>query len=107
MSRKSDRCAICGGPPEDHKNSRHVFTTDPGDLRPPEKQQPQRPQIVAMPTQEPVATALINLLLDKELITQGEALACFGVPRKPATSSGEQQARQSSGYADPAVVRPQ
>lgn len=100
QQKKKERCAICGGPEEDHANSRHAFTTQPGDLRRPVP--PQQPQRIAMTSAEPVATALMNLLLEKELISMEEALGCFGVHGRRDGSSGGPQQRPSSGFSDPA-----
>jgi hypothetical protein len=76
------RCAICNGTREEHRNSQHVFTTSPGDLRPSQTPPGQQASGRLAPTQ--VVERLIALLLDKELITDAEALRCFGVEKSTA-----------------------
>lgn len=78
-----DRCAICNGTRQEHNNSvKHGFTTTPGDLRPPRatQTQPQRLPDAGLV----VVSRLMEILLDKDVISQEEALSCYGrVGKKP------------------------
>ena len=83
-----DRCAICGGTREEHNSSvKHMFTTTPGELRPPPatQTQPQRAPDAALV----VVSRLIEVLLDKDVITKDEALSCYGIGFAKPEPSGE------------------
>lgn len=91
-----DRCIICNGTRQEHSElTRHVFSLTPGDLRP-------KPQLTErQPMKEPdaafqVVGRLIEVLLEKEVITGPEALLCFGIT---VTTEGEKDG-QASGVSD-------
>ena len=79
MSSAIDRCMICGGTREEHSElTRHVFTDVAGDLR-------LRPSVTErQPMKEPnadisVVSRLIEIMVDKDLLTAREAFLCFGI----------------------------
>jgi hypothetical protein len=94
MTSPFDRCAICGGTNEEHNElTKHVFTTKAGDLRP-------RPEVTERQSMKQpdsgvdLASRLIELLVDKEIITPQDALLCFGI--KVAIPEEAPNARDSS-----------
>lgn len=73
------RCAVCGGTNEEHNEvTKHVFTETAGDLRvkPPvtERQSMKEPE-----SGVDLTCRLIELLLEKEILTQPEVLLLFGI----------------------------
>jgi len=76
----NDRCIICRGTRQEHNDStRHAFTLTPGDLRPPEPPK-QPPRTVLMPGGSTgVVERLLELLMEKGIISDKEALRCLGI----------------------------
>ena len=76
----TDRCIICNGTREEHGDrTKHAFTLTPGDLRPLAPQVAQRPEVRSQGISLRTVTALIEVLVDKGVITPEEGLSCFGV----------------------------
>lgn len=87
---KTVPCSICGGSPDEHESRQHAYTTNPGELMTPkqqqEKEQKFRDPAMGQPTRmipvtlppasvNPTTTdRLVNLLLDKGVISVNEAL---------------------------------
>lgn len=82
MSEHLDRCAVCNGTRQEHNGgTKHMFTLNAGELRLPpkvdDKVRKQGPDAALV-----LVSRLIETLVDKDLITQAEALAVFGVESK-------------------------
>lgn len=97
----ASRCAICGDTKENHEGRVHAFTTKQGDLKTPEQAskeaQPQRPQALnfgALGLNPMGLGRLIEVLMEKNLLSDDEALYIAGFRSKP---------ENKSGFADPAM----
>lgn len=100
-----EKCKICDGTKAEHfdesgqKKTIHEFTTREGDLRPPKEKPEIRPEQMVTRLQMPGAalevTRLVEVMMDKGLLTVPEVLYIAGVGPKPAAPSG---------YLDPATV---
>lgn len=88
-----DRCIICGGTRQEHSElTRHAFSLTPGDLR------LKPPLTERQPMKEPEAALeilgrLIEILLEKEVITAHEVMLCFGIT--VTTGEGQDDDRDS------------
>lgn len=102
-------CAVCRGAKEEHGpgKTQHVYTTDPGQLmtsRQQEQQmrqlQQQQPMAIRLPgaqTNEAQAVGrLVEVLLEKQILSTPEALYIAGMGPKPEVLP------PTSGYRDPA-----
>lgn len=102
MSTKNppDRCTICNGTgPEHGPETRHAFTTREGDLRASPRYAPPQPK-----RGDTVTNRLVNVLLNKGVINEQEALSCYGVS-SPGSPEASEQGSQG-GFADPASMLP-
>lgn len=79
MTSPFDRCAVCGGTNEEHNEiTKHVFTDKPGDLRlkpvVTERQNMKEPD-----SGVEMVSRLVEILVEKEIVTFPEALVVFGI----------------------------
>ena len=89
------RCQVCGGAPEEHSpgKTQHAFTEVGGQLLTHEqvaeakRRREQAPQVIRLPgaqTNEATAVArLVEVLLEKRIMTTDEALYVAGMAGKP------------------------
>lgn len=86
-----DRCAICEGTQEEHKNSIHAFTLTPGELKSPADVAKEKPQPVpfVMPARglDPSMARLLTLLKSKDILDLNEVLHVITGEEVPADGS--------------------
>lgn len=90
-------CAICKGSEREHEGARHVYTTQPGDLRAPEKPKPGNPTNTAnaprsgdAPPLTHVVLNLIDALVANGVITSQQAYSIVTTSRNPPGLTPEQ-----------------
>jgi hypothetical protein len=92
----SKPCTICGGQPEEHAQTKHIYTQNHGEMMTAEQKAQQHkgpnpfpPTVLRLPgaqTNEAGAISrLVELMLDKKMIDQTEALFILGVGSKPTS----------------------
>lgn len=109
MAETTPPCAVCRGAKEEHGpgKTQHVYTTESGQLMT-QRQQEQmtrgmtqvQPQVIRLPgaqTNEAQAVGrLVEVLLEKQILSTPEALYIAGMGSKPEVTP------PASGYRDPA-----
>lgn len=89
-SETEGKCTACGAKESEHGNSRHMFTTKPGELITKEEYDKQNtPQQVSIPYQGGPLGRLIEVLVTKKLMTLEEALYVAELGPRPDLSRYE------------------